>query len=90
MKRVRLIISGYVQGVGFRAWVRYQAQKLGVTGWVKNREDESVEVVAEGKNQAVTQLAALCHRGPPVGSVSRVDKSVEPYTGEFQDFSIAY
>lgn len=90
MKRVRLIISGYVQGIGFRAWVRKGARQLGVTGWVKNREDEAVEVVAEGNNYALTQLVNLCHTGPPAASVSRVDETKEQYTGEFQEFHIAY
>ena len=51
MKRIHLIISGDVQGVGYRAWTKRQAKDLGIVGWVKNREDKAVELVGEGEEQ---------------------------------------
>jgi acylphosphatase len=67
---LHLRVAGRVQGVGFRdACVRH-ARKLGVDGWVRNRRDGSVEVMARGSAQAITELEAWLHRGP---SPARVD-----------------
>ena len=66
-------ISGRVQGVFFRAWTVQQAERLGVDGWVRNRGDGSVEMVASGPPDAVEALIALCRRGPPQAHVERID-----------------
>ena len=60
MKRAHLIISGDVQGVGFRAWIVRQAKEFSLTGWVKNREDGAVELVAEGVRQSLEELIKRC------------------------------
>ncbi len=73
MKRVHLIISGDVVGVGFRAWARRQMKTFGVVGWVENREDNTVELMAEGKESALKKLITACKRGPDVAWVEHVE-----------------
>jgi acylphosphatase len=90
MKRVRLIISGDVVGVGFRSWVRNQAKTLQLTGLVKNLEDKTVEVVVEGNEQALQKLTDLCKRGPDVAWVEHVDIKWQKATGEFVLFEVLY
>src|SRR5579864_4386983 len=70
----QVVIRGRVQGVGYRAWVDYQARRLGLQGWVRNRRDGSVEAVFEGAEEVVTNMIASCRRGPPS---SRVDEVAE-------------
>jgi acylphosphatase len=72
---VRLIIRGYVQGVGYRWWARGEARRLGVDGWVENRSDGSVELIAAGPPDAVRQLVDACRRGPSAASVVAVEQS---------------
>jgi|SRR3954464_1399526 acylphosphatase len=67
---LQVTIRGRVQGVGYRAWVEYQAIRSGLEGWVRNRADGSVEAVFAGAPDIVAQLVALCRRGP---SSARVD-----------------
>ncbi len=66
-------VTGLVQGVFFRAWTAEQARALGVTGWVRNAPDGSVEGHLEGEEAAVQQLVDLLHRGPPSAQVAKVD-----------------
>jgi acylphosphatase len=63
-KQVRIILRGQVQGVGFRVFVRDRARQLGLTGWVRNLADGSVEVVAQGEHRRLQQLVVLCNNGP--------------------------
>jgi acylphosphatase len=80
----RLIITGVVQGVGYRQWACRQAERLGLTGWVRNRRDGSVEAIVAGDDAAVATLIEAARRGPPAASVSGVDTaSVE---GSFTAF----
>lgn len=67
-----LIIQGVVQGVGYRHFMTREAARLGVTGWVRNRSDGSVEALANGDPQAVEALVAWAHRGPRGAEVSAV------------------
>ncbi len=90
MKRVRLIISGDVQGVGFRAWVLRQARELELVGWVKNRKDGAVEVVAEGSKEDLEELVKSCNHGPDVAWVEKVDIQWTEATGEFMGFVVVY
>ncbi len=88
--RVRLIIKGRVQGVWFRDSTRRKARSLGVAGWVRNRSDGSVEVLAEGPEGPVKALVSWCHNGPPYSEVSQVNESREEWSGEFKSFDITY
>lgn len=68
-----LHIHGRVQGVGFRDWAVEQARELKVNGWVRNREDGSVEVLISGEEPAVRDLMARCHTGPAKSRVECID-----------------
>jgi len=85
--RVRLLIEGRVQGVFFRASAVEQATRLGVKGWVRNRRDGSVELLAEGEDAAVGALVSWCHHGPPHARVDRVQVERQDYQGEFRAFN---
>lgn len=67
-----LDIRGRVQGVGFRDALCVQAERLGLTGWVRNRTDGSVEALVQGTDAAVEQLVAWARRGPPLASVTHL------------------
>jgi acylphosphatase len=73
MKAVRLIITGRVQGVGYRDWTIRTARNLGLRGWVRNRIDDSVEALIAGEDAAVTAMIEACHRGPSHARVDKVD-----------------
>ncbi|HYI41017.1 MAG TPA: acylphosphatase [Allosphingosinicella sp.] len=73
-RRVR--IYGRVQGVFFRGWTKDKALVLGVRGWVRNRHDGSVELVASGEEKAVEALVAACRTDPPAAQVERVEVEV--------------
>jgi len=88
MKRVHLFVSGRVQGVFFRAHTRDLAQKLGLSGFVRNLPDGRVEVVAEGPEEKLQELIEFCHRGPPLAHVTHVAIRWEEPTGEFRGFSV--
>lgn len=73
MARLRLVISGRVQGVGFRASAAGKAAKMGLRGWVCNRPDGSVETEFEGPAEAVEALRTWCAQGPPLARVTNVE-----------------
>ena len=74
--QARLIITGRVQGVGYRDWAIATGQRLGLDGWVRNRRDGSVEALIVGEDSAVGEMIAACWRGPAMARVDAVD--VEP------------
>ena len=86
--RVHCVVSGYVQGVAFRAATRYQARFLGLTGWVRNRADGTVEMLAEGERSRLQQLVDWCHEGPPAARVTRVEVHWSAYAGDLAEFGI--
>jgi acylphosphatase len=88
--RLHAHIRGLVQGVSFRYYTIRQARVLGVTGWVRNRYDGSVEVVAEGERSPVSELLTWLHRGPPSARVERVEERWERPTGEFTRFEVCF
>jgi acylphosphatase len=91
-KKVRLqaIVHGRVQGVNFRYYTRLRAQELGVTGYVRNKWDRTVEVVAEGEREAVEKLLEFIKVGPRAALVQRVDRQWQDPTGQFKHFEVRY
>jgi acylphosphatase len=86
--RRRVLISGMVQGVAFRAYTRSTARQAGVFGWVRNLRDGRVEAVIEGDVEKVNTVIAWCRRGPSSSRVEEVKVYEERPTGEFTDFDI--
>ncbi len=82
------IVEGRVQGVGYREYVRLQAKRLNLTGWVRNLPDGQVEVMAEGENSAITHLEILLEKGPALARIDDVHPRYADTTGEFTDFEI--
>jgi len=81
-----LRISGRVQGVGFRYSMAEEAGRLGVTGWVRNRRDGTVEAVVDGAKDAVDAILAWTRRGPSGASVTGVEVTEIP--GSFEGFEM--
>jgi acylphosphatase len=69
----RLIVHGRVQGVWYRGWAVDEARALGLSGWVRNRRDGSVEMLLEGGEEAVAAMIERCHVGPPAARVDRIE-----------------
>jgi acylphosphatase len=88
LKQVQLVVRGRVQGVFFRASTQREARRLGLTGWVKNRGDGAVEMLAEGEETALRQLCMWAERGPTAARVEDVQVRWRSYSGEFPDFRI--
>lgn len=86
MKTVHLLISGKVQGVFFRESARKLAEKLNITGWIKNNEDEKVEAVISGEENDVNDFIKWCHSGPERAEVTNVEVTPKPETpfGKFK------
>jgi acylphosphatase len=76
-KAVAVIITGRVQGVGFRAATARKAEELGLSGWVQNQPDGGVQAFAQGPREAVEAWLQWCHQGPPT---ARVDQVIEQFT----------
>jgi len=70
-----LIISGTVQGVGYRDWLIGTAKKIGLAGWVRNRRDGTVEAVLAGDTDAVEEVIRACHRGPRMAVVTSITET---------------
>jgi len=87
-ERLHVIVSGRVQGVSFRFYTQSQAVALGLSGWVANRSDGSVEVVAEGPRPALERLLDWLKHGPPMARVDDVRPQLSPATHEFSQFTI--
>ncbi len=88
MHRKHIFVSGRVQGVYYRVFVRETAWETGVKGWVRNRRDGRVEAIMEGEPDAIDEAIRRCRQGPPGAFIEKIDIDVEPFTGEFNDFKI--
>ncbi len=88
--RAHVIISGRVQGVFFRAETQKAAGRIGVTGWVRNRPDGTVEAVFEGDASRVDEVLDWCWNGSPMSKVSEVQVAWETFAGEYDTFSVTY
>ena len=72
-KRYKILVSGFVQGVGYRRWVKDWADKLGLKGWVKNTLDGKVEILVEGPENKIQELLEKCKEGPSLAKVEKVE-----------------
>lgn len=88
LKQLQLVVRGRVQGVYFRASTQREARRLGLSGWVKNRPDGTVEVLVEGEETSIRELYSWAQKGPGAARVERVDARWRSFTGEFPDFRI--
>ena len=88
LKQLHLTVRGRVQGVFFRASAQREARRLGLTGWVKNRSDGAVEILAEGEETSIRELHGWAQKGPTAARVDRVDTRWRSFTGDFPDFRI--
>jgi acylphosphatase len=79
--RCRVVVRGRVQGVWFRESCRRVAVDLGLSGWVRNRPDRSVEAVFEGAEEDVAEAVAWCRIGPPAAQVAGIEVTAEEPTG---------
>lgn len=89
-QRVRLIVAGRVQGVGFRAATVEAAERIGVRGWVANRSDGRVEIEAHGTPAAIAQFVAWCRTGPRWARVDAVEIEDRSGGDEFAGFTIRH
>ena len=87
-KQLHATIHGKVHAVSFRYFTRRAAEQLGLTGWVRNRFNRTVEMVAEGEEGKLRELLDFVKRGPPSANVTLVDHTWEIGTGEFKKFKI--
>ena len=85
-KRVKIILSGKVQNVGFRYFIKNNAQELNVKGYVKNKEDGTVEIVGEGEEKNIEALIKKCQQGPLRAQVDNVVISEEKTKKEYESF----
>ena len=88
MKRLHIVISGDVQGVFFRQFLKSKAESLGLAGWVKNVGTNKVEAVVEGEDNALNILLSYCRQGPTGAKVGEIKFQYEPWTGEFENFKV--
>ncbi|HEY3299112.1 MAG TPA: acylphosphatase [Armatimonadota bacterium] len=90
VKRITATVHGYVQGVGFRYYTQEIARELGLTGWVRNNWDETVEVVAEGEEGLLAKFIGMLKQGPNRAEVESIDVRREDPTGEFDRFYVKH
>ena len=88
LKQLQIIVRGRVQGVFFRASAQRESRRLGLSGWVRNRVDGSVEIVAEGEEASIRELCGWAQKGPSAARVDRVDTRWRSFSGDFPDFRI--
>ncbi len=89
-KRIRIIVTGKVQGVFFRQALKVMAKKNDIFGWVKNLKDGRVEAVLEGAEEKVSRLVEWSHGGPANARVEDVEIHNEKFSGEFSKFDVLY
>lgn len=86
--RAHVVVHGRVQGVGFRFAVVERAEHYGLTGWVRNTWERTVEAVFEGEEEDVRAMVEWCRRGPALARVTSVDADYSAAAGEFTDFRV--
>jgi acylphosphatase len=88
--RVHIVVKGKVQGVYFRQNAQRVCNDYGVTGWVLNMDDGSVEAILEGDKNSVEDAIRWFKMGPPNAHVEKIELNYDRYSGEFKDFKISY
>jgi len=88
MIRYNVFISGKVQLVGFRSYIKKKADELGIKGWIRNLDDGRIEAVFEGEENNVKIILEYCKKGPISAEVKNLDMKKEEYKNEFKDFEI--
>jgi len=88
-KSVRLYISGTVQGIFFRAFIKTNAEKLNVKGFTRNLEDSRIEVFLEGDSDPVNKMIELCKQGPKHSQIKKVEIKQEHFQG-FRNFKVLH
>ncbi len=88
LERARVRVSGRVQGVFFRDSARKEAERLGLTGWVKNLPDGRVEALFEGPSRNVREMIEWCKEGPPQALVESVETELEAPGGDLEGFEV--
>jgi len=86
--QVQMVVSGRVQGVFFRAATAQEASALGLRGWVRNRPDGRVEILAEGERRNLEMLLAWAYQGPPAARVTEVEVEWFQYDGKLHSFEV--
>lgn len=84
-----IFISGFVQGVGFRRFVKHHAVKLGLTGWVKNLEDNRIEAVFQGSKEQIEKIISICKKGAFLSEVKDIEVFWDDISQNFEGFEIA-
>jgi acylphosphatase len=87
MQQAHIFISGFVQGVSFRYFIKTNARRLGITGWVQNTEEGGVEAVFAGNKEKIEEMITLCRKGPMLAEVKHVGFDWEEPEA-FSDFTI--
>ncbi len=90
MRRIKVYVSGIVQGVGYRYFTKKKAKEFGIRGYVMNLQDGRVLVVAEGENENIEKFISALREGPRFAVVKNIDIIDEEYMGEFKDFEIRF
>ncbi|HLD01360.1 MAG TPA: acylphosphatase [Patescibacteria group bacterium] len=88
MQQAHIFISGFVHEVGFRQFVKQNARRLGLVGWVQNTKDRKVEIVVQGRMEDVKKLILLCRKGPMLSEVKNVSVAWEESEEALTDFQI--
>lgn len=88
MKVAHVFISGFVQGIGFRQWIKNKALSLGLSGWVRNRSDGRVEAVFAGAEEKAKEMISLCRKGPFLSEVKDIEVIWEDINENFESFEI--
>lgn len=86
---VHIYVSGFVQGVGFRQYIKYKAKKLNIRGWIKNLSDGRVEGVFDGSGDNLNKIVEICQKGPFLSEVKSIEVDWKFEAGEkFNEFNI--
>ena len=90
IQEIHAIITGHVQGVGYRFYARNQAHKLGIKGWVKNLDNEDVEVLAQGSRDILEQFIRFLKKGPELSQIDNIDINWQNPSIIYDGFNIEY